>query len=125
MGTLSGSKLTAMPNRMRWVRWAAAAATINGADITENSGAQWRSANHAVAKPKRLQPRLCRVHGREKGNDLVDGVSFAQAVHPRTPLKPLQEFCATRCPCLWWTSFSILLSKHTNTPETTPGGWLE
>ena len=58
-GLCKGKSVTAVPRRMRWVRWAAAAKTVSGEASRETSGKKWISANHAVSKPTLSPSSIC------------------------------------------------------------------
>src|SRR5882724_532314 len=50
-GWCRGSKVTAVPTRMRFVRWAIAGTAISGLASREKAAPKWISASHATSKP--------------------------------------------------------------------------
>jgi hypothetical protein len=50
-GWCSGSKVTAVPTRMRGVRCAITGTSINGLDRSENAPPKCSSASHATSNP--------------------------------------------------------------------------
>src|SRR5258705_4181580 len=50
-GWCSGSSVTAVPTRMRLVRWAIAGTAMSGVESREKAAPKWISARHATSKP--------------------------------------------------------------------------